>query len=42
MTTTVFNLTGRVAEVTPASDIFVVGDTTGNDGGVARLLDFMG
>jgi len=42
MTLTGFNLTGSVAEFSPASDIFVVGDTSGNDGGVEALINLMG
>ena len=35
-------LTGRVAESAPASDIFIVSGTTGNDGGVTELIKLMG
>lgn len=32
----------RLAELEPASDIFVVSETSGNDNGVAQLIDLMG
>jgi hypothetical protein len=35
-------LTGMSASLSPASDIFVVSGTTGDDGGVDRLIDTMG
>ncbi|MEM2904955.1 MAG: DUF362 domain-containing protein [Candidatus Bathyarchaeia archaeon] len=35
-------LSGRVASSQPASDIFVVKGTWGNDGGLAQLLNLMG
>ena len=35
-------LTGMFASLSPASDIFVVSGTTGNDGGVDGLIDLMG
>jgi hypothetical protein len=35
-------LSGSLAELTPASDIFVLQGTSGNDRGVAELIDFMG
>ena len=40
--TTGIDLAGRAAESEPSSDIFVVCDTSGNDGGVAGLIDLMG
>ncbi len=42
ITLTGLNLTGRTASYEPASDLFVVGDTSGNDGGVVELIDLMG
>ncbi len=36
------NLASQVAEATPASEIFVVSGTTGNDGGMNELIDLMG
>jgi hypothetical protein len=35
-------LEGRTAVLSPASDIFVVSGTTGNDSGVSRLIDLLG
>ncbi len=35
-------LTGRVAGLTPASDIFVLSGTMGDDGGLDKLMDLMG
>ncbi len=35
-------LIGRSATLSPASDIFVVSGTTGNDGGIDRLIGLMG
>jgi hypothetical protein len=40
--TTGIYLAGRAAESEPASDIFVVCDTSGNDGGVTGLINLMG
>jgi len=37
-----FTVKGRLAEFEPASDIFVVSNTNGKDGGVAELVDLMG
>ncbi len=42
MTLTGFNLMGRTAEFSPSSDLFVVGDASGNDGGVEALINLMG
>jgi hypothetical protein len=36
------SLSQSLAEVTPASDIFVLQGTSGNDSGVAELIDLMG
>ncbi len=36
------SLTGRLASLSPASDIFVVSGTIGDDDGVERLLELMG
>ena len=36
------SLTGRLASLFPASDIFVVSGTTGDDDGVERLVELMG
>ena len=35
-------LTGRLAKLKPASDIFVLNGTSGNDHGVTKLIDLMG
>ena len=37
-----FTLSQSLAELTPASDIFVLQGTSGNDGGVTKLIDLMG
>jgi len=36
------NLVGQIAQTTPASEIFVVGGRTGDDGGMNELIDLMG
>jgi len=36
------SLENQAAQTTPASEIFVVNGTAGNDGGVAELIDLMG
>jgi hypothetical protein len=39
---TEFSLSGSLAQLEPASDIFVLDGTSGNDNGVAELIDLMG
>lgn len=36
------SLSGSLAQLGPASDIFILGGTSGNDRGVAELIDLMG